>query len=80
MVKAEELSPTLISCPITTSDTALLWINEHQGSVSYFSHLCTVIVNGMEGSWKVGFGGFDARGALLQAARECWLRLQKVKA
>jgi hypothetical protein len=65
------------ACPITTHDEALIWIDAAQGSVGYPAHLCTVTAHGVSGSWKVGFGGYDARGALLMAARELWFRIHR---
>lgn len=69
------INPLMPTCPIHTHDEALFWIDAAQGNVSYQAHLCTVTAHGMSGSWKVGFGGFDARGSLLQATRELWFRI-----
>lgn len=69
------VNPLMPRCPITTHDEALIWIDAAQGRVSYHAHLCTVTAHGHDGSWKVWFGGFDARGALLQATRELWFRI-----
>lgn len=69
------INPLMPICPITTHDLALMWIDAAQGSVSFKAHLCTVIAHAFTGTWKVGFGGYDARGALLMATRECWHRI-----
>jgi hypothetical protein len=68
-------NPLMPKCPIFTHDLALLWIDAAQGNISYNAHLCDVKAHGVTGSWKVGFGGFDARGALLMATRDVWHRI-----
>jgi hypothetical protein len=64
-------------CPIHTCDEAILWLAATSGRLSFVANVATVEACGQTGRWKIGFGGFDPRGAVLMAARECW---QKVNA
>jgi hypothetical protein len=63
------------TCPIHTCDEAILWLAVTSGTLSFVANLAVVVACGQSGRWKIGFGGFDARGAVLMAARECWRKV-----